>query len=135
MALRNTDPSRARTTDSPIVEDDSQGERFRIYRLCPCEQCEHWIRSQKPRCPECRGEGKVRERVAECATEASLGVALVTLGREGEFKDCAVGILDTEGEVGQKWIVSPWLPSPRNVSEAGRVLASAKKGEKHEDQR
>jgi len=59
-------------------------------------------------------------------------VALVTLGREGEWTDadgtpCPLGLLDTEGEKGKKWLVLPWRPSPRNVSDAGRVLGSARK--------
>jgi hypothetical protein len=57
--------------------------------------------------------------VASCADPEALGVALVTLGREGEFEDCPIGLLDTEGEVVQKWLVRPWLPSTRNVSDAG----------------
>jgi hypothetical protein len=80
------------------------------------------MRSLRARCAECRGEGKVRERVAECETEADLGLAIVTLGREGEFEECPIGVLDTQGEVGRKWLIRPWLPSARNVSDAGRTL-------------
>jgi hypothetical protein len=29
------------------------------------------------------------------------------------------------GEVGQKWIVRPWLASPKNVSDAGKVMRRA----------
>ena len=82
------------------------------------------------RCGDCRGEGRVRELVAECDTPEAVGVALVTLGREGEWAECPLGVLDTQGEVGKKWLVSPWLPSPRNVSDAGRVLRSAQGKEK-----
>ncbi len=60
-------------------------------------------------------------------------MAIVTLGVEGELEECPLGVLDTQAEPGQrKWIVSPWLPSPRNVSDAGRVLAKSKatKGER-----
>lgn len=90
---------------------DDPEQRFRIYRLCPGET--------DP------------ELVATCATEAAVGVTLCTLGREGEFDpgagDCAIGILDTEGEVGRKWIVRPWLASPKNVSDAAKVMATAGK--------
>jgi hypothetical protein len=56
-----------------------------------------------------------------------LGVAIVTLAGEGEFDDCPIGILEDGGG----WLVKPWLPSPRNVADAARVLAKAKtKGEK-----
>jgi hypothetical protein len=122
--------------------------RYRIYRLCDCETCggsgrratakstsgrelERHERSGT-KCDDCRGEGRVRNRVAECETEQDLGVAIVTLGREGEFADCPIGVLDTAGEVGEKWIVRPWLPSARNVSDAGRTLAGARhtKGER-----
>ena len=85
-------------------------QRYRIYRLCPGET--------EP------------ELIACCATEAAIGVALCTLGREGEFDpengDCAVGLLDTEGPVGRRWIFRPWLASPKNVSDAAKVLRSAR---------
>ena len=87
-------------------------QRFRIYRLCPGET--------EP------------ELVATCASEEAVGVTLCTLGREGEFDpeegDCAIGILDTEGETGRKWLVKPWLASPKNVSDAARVLRTARTG-------
>lgn len=86
-------------------------QRMRIYRLCPGET--------EP------------ELVATCGSEAAVGVALCTLGREGEFDvdegDCSIGILDTEGETGRKWLIRPWLASPKNVSDAGRVLRLARK--------
>jgi hypothetical protein len=129
-----------RDMDSLTVEDDSQG-RFRLYRLCPCETCEATGKGEieivvglqpfrRGTCDNCRGEGKVRQLVATCEDEASVGVALVTLGREGEWEDCPFGLLDKQGEKGKKWLVSPWLPSPRNVSDAARTLASSKKGER-----
>jgi len=115
-------------------------QRFRLYRLCECAECEGKGRGTYPmqlarweveygvqtseRCPICRGEGRTLELVATCASAEAVGVTLVTLGREGEWSECPVGVLDTEGETGQKWLVSPWLPSPRNVSDAGRLLRS-----------
>lgn len=86
--------------------DPDPRQRYRLYRLCPGET--------DP------------ELIATCATEAAVGVALCTLGREGEFDvdngDCSIGVLDSMGETGKKWLIKPWLASPKNVSDAGRVL-------------
>ncbi len=98
--------------------------RFALYRLCPCGACSGSGKHEDVRCPECRGEGRQKQLVAECETDKAVGVAIVTLGREGEFHECPFGLLDREGETNQKWLVSPWLPSPRNISDAGKVLAS-----------
>ena len=85
-------------------------QRYRVYRLCPGQ--------------------KEPELLATAETEGGVGMALCTLGRDGEFDpsngDCAVGVLDTQGEKGKKWIFRPWLASPRNVADAGRVLRSAR---------
>ena len=91
-----------------------QEERFRLYRVCLPESTE-------------------LELLATCATEEAVGVALCTLGREGEYADqCAFGILDTMGEVGKKWLVKPWRAMPRELSEAGRVLGSKTFGIRNE---
>ncbi|GIV03645.1 MAG: hypothetical protein KatS3mg015_2475 [Fimbriimonadales bacterium] len=103
-------------------------QRFRIYRLCQCPLCGGERAVDGVRCPECQGEGRARQLLATVATEEAVGTAIVTLGREGEFEDCPVGVLDTLGEPGKRWIIKPWLPSPRNVSDAARTLASAKQG-------
>lgn len=113
-------------------------ERFHLIRLCDCTACGGtgkvgdgvWIPAKKApyqRCDACRGEGRTRDLIATCATPEAIGVALVTLGREGEFDECPIGLLDTEGETGQKWLVRPWLPSARNVSDAGKVLRGARR--------
>ncbi len=81
-------------------------ERFRIYRVC-------------------QGSTE-KELVATCASAEAVGVALITLGRESEWVDCAVGILDTQGETGQKWILKPWRAMPKEVSAAASVLAQSK---------
>lgn len=109
--------------------------RYRLYVLCDCHACGGTGKDDTlahregpaPRCLLCRGEGKVRDVVAAAEDPEGLGLALVTLGREGELEDCAVGVLDVLGEPGQKWILKPWLPSPRNVSDAGRTLATARR--------
>ena len=112
----------------------SDAERFSLYRLCECAACDgtgkRWDyigdSMRRPRCPVCRGEGRERQLLATCATAEAVGVALVTLAREGEFDECPIGVLDTQGETGKKWLVKPWLPSARNISDAGRTLARSK---------
>lgn len=114
-------------------------DRFSLYRLCACVACDGsgkvrpWPEPiEADRCPECRGEGRTRVEVATAQTPEAVGVALVTCAREGEWLDeygdpCAFGLLDREGDVGQKWLISPWLASPRNVRDSARTLARSKK--------
>lgn len=47
--------------------------------------------------------------IATAATAEDLGVALVTMGREGQFDGVLVGVMDapTEGVPGT-WLVKPW---------------------------
>jgi len=116
------------------AREDEQAERFQLLRLCACPSCDgrgkvqHHTPRGVPyslaRCDDCRGEGRTRQLIATCATPEAVGVALVTLGREGEWNECPIGVLDTLGEKGAKWIVRPWLPSARNVSDAGKLLRS-----------
>jgi len=111
--------------------DEDDQRRFRVYRLCICPACGGRGRGRAPekpsfRCENCRGEGRIRERVATADTEGGVGVAICTLAREGEFEDCPIGILDTQGETGKKWLILPWQPSPRNVSDAARVMAKSR---------
>lgn len=117
------------TPSEPEMEADP--ERFRLYRLCACPDCRGTGRAlplnpPRGRCKVCRGEGRTLDLVATCGNPEAVGVALVTLGREGEWKECPVGVLDTAGAKNEKWLVSPWLPSARNVSEAGRLLAKTR---------
>lgn len=124
------DPAPAESTPSDAEMEDP--ERFRLYRLCTCPECNGTgkrasalalPKATNVRCPECRGEGRALEIVATCGTPEAVGVALVTLGREGEWAECPVGVLDTQGLKNEKWIVTPWLPSARNVTDAARTLA------------
>lgn len=128
--------------DSVTGRGDPQ-QRYRVYRLCSCERCEGLGKVERvagakgmqtglPRCPDCRGEGRVRELVATAGTPEGVGQLIVQNGLEGAFLECPMGLLDTEGKVGQKWLISPWLPSARNISDAGRTLAQARhtKGER-----
>lgn len=136
--LRNAEPYPLEkgASDSVTGRDDPQ-QRFRIYRLCECFECLGRGKVSLPpprksrapmveRCPECRGEGRVLDLVATALDPQGLGVCIVQLGQEGEFEECPLGVLDTHGEVGKKWLVLPWLPSARNVVDAARVLAKSK---------
>lgn len=126
-------------TTRNVTAEDGSAERFALYRLCECAACHGKGKIHEPgafsdtgfptmlRCDTCRGEGRTRDLVATCATPEAVGVALITLGREGEWNECPIGVLDTLGEPGEKWIVRPWLPSARNVSDAGRTLQKARK--------
>jgi hypothetical protein len=82
-------------------------QQYRLYRVCPGET--------------------TPELVATCGSPEALGVAIVTLGREQMFKDCALGVLHVEGEPGERWLQTPWRAMPKEVSAAGRVLARARK--------
>jgi hypothetical protein len=103
-------------------------------RLCECSSCEGrgkiFLQEEGSvlghRCPNCRGEGKTLDEIARCDTPADIGVALVTLATEGEFDGCPFGLIDDQGEPGLKWLVRPWVASPRNVSDAARTLAKSK---------
>lgn len=104
-------------------------DRFSLYRLCDCPTCEGrgqvWTDGTPGdliRCPDCRGEGRVREEVATCETPEAVGVALVTLAREGEWEDCPFGLLDREGETGKRWLVLPWPTTARTVRAAASEL-------------
>ena len=125
MALHGATDHARHVTENP--------ERFRLFRLCDCSACggsgREWNQGRLPagRCPDCRGEGRVREELATCASPEAVGVALVTLAREGEWQDCPLGLLDSEGEKGKRWLILPWTASPRNVSDAGKLLRSSRK--------
>ena len=74
----------------------------------------------------CRDHAGILTLIATCATPEAVGVAVVTLGREHEFEDCALGILDVLGEKGERWVLRPWEASAKNVSDAGRTLRAAR---------
>lgn len=131
MALRNAEPAPAPEADVDYLtgRGDPQ-QRFRIYRLCACGKCEGTGRDMETldpltahvdRCSTCRGEGKTLECVATTGTAEGVGTAIIQMAMEGEFEDCPLGILEDGGS----WLVKPWLPSPRNVSDAGRALGQA----------
>lgn len=138
-------------------------QRYCLYRLCVCDECfglgKYSATLAKPdpfgrtkregtRCESCRGEGRQLQEVATCATEAAVGLTLVTNAREGMWEECPAGLLDRmpdcpmcersgrddEGHAcpackgtGIKptgdWLLLPWLPSARNISDAGRQLS------------
>jgi hypothetical protein len=120
--------------EARYVTPEPNPERFRLFRLCDCPTCGGKGKADRGthlfplivKCPECRGEGRVQQELATCATPEAVGVAIVTLAREGEWDECPFGLLDSDGEKGQKWLITPWLPSARNVSDAARTLAKSK---------
>lgn len=64
--------------------------RYRIYTLCDGEPC-------------C---------IAAAADPESLGVALVTMAREGQFEHSTVGIMDAPNdEQPGTWLAKPWGPN------------------------
>lgn len=71
------------------------------------------------------------EIVATCGTKEAIGVALVTLGEEGEFDGCTVGVLHKpfEDKPGT-WIVNPFPAIPRSGD-----TASGKKSRQSEKSR
>jgi hypothetical protein len=79
------------------------------------------------RCPDCRGEGRIRQEIATAGTPEAVGVALVTLAREGEWEGCPFGLLDREGEEGKRWLILPWPETARTVRAAAQTLARSKK--------
>jgi hypothetical protein len=132
MALRNTAYELDERAHDHLTGRGDPQQRFRVYRLCVCEACEGLGKLAETRCPECRGEGRVLDLVATAGNAEGVGTAIIQLAREGELAECPLGVLDTEGEVGAKWLVSPWLPSPRNVHDAAVTLGKQpkRKGER-----
>lgn len=87
------------------MSEHDERERFSLYRLCECPKCDGsgkeavWAKRERGKfslrtCPECRGEGRIRQEVASAGSPEAVGVALVTLAREGEFEGCQFGLLD-----------------------------------------
>jgi len=116
--------------DAGMEEDD----RFRLYSLCPCENCggtgksgpgEHVNGTWKPapRCKECRGEGRSLSLIATATSKEAVGVALVTLAEEGEWDgDCPFGLMDRPAGEKGRWLLKPWQASTRNVTDAAKLL-------------
>jgi hypothetical protein len=90
--LNVTDDYRARETPPTMADPgipNTPANRFRIYtRVYDDLRC-----------------------VAAAGTPEALGVALVTMGAEGEFDGYLVGLMDrpSDDEPG-RWIVKPWCP-------------------------
>jgi hypothetical protein len=114
---------------------DDPRQRYALYRLCECAECGGTGQSKlfrhpahgRVRCSACRGEGRTLQLLACAESPEAAGLALVTLAREGEWSECPLGLLDRMGEKGQKWLILPWLPSPRNASDAGKLLRSRRR--------
>jgi biotin operon repressor len=56
----------------------------------------------------------VLDLVATASTPEDVGVAIITLGMEGEFDHSCAGILDTHGTDAAKgtWVLDPWDTTP-----------------------
>lgn len=92
-----------------VTDAPDPRQRFALYRLCDCPTCHgrgqvnerdrDGEMIERHRCPECRGEGRIRQELAACESPEAVGVAIVTLAREGEWETedgqpCAFGLLD-----------------------------------------
>ncbi len=130
--LRDARADSSKPTPPSVEMEDAP---YRIYRLCACGFCNGTGKIQShpelksigaTRCKTCRGEGKNLSLLATATDAASVGVALVTLAEEDEFDGCPMGLMfRPEGQPG-KWLVKPWPASPRNISDAGKLLRSAR---------
>lgn len=124
--IRHVTQTEQGANTQPTPPNDEMEGRYRIYTLCLCDPCGGHGTLEGSRCKTCRGEGKTLSCVATATDPESVGAALVTLALEGEFESCPIGLMDRpEGQTGT-WLVKPWLASPRNVSDAGRVLQTAR---------
>lgn len=68
-------------------------QRYRIYRVHATDEYPHLL--------------------ATVENEQAVGTAICEMAREGQLMDAAVGILDTQGERGQRWLVNPYAPAPQ----------------------
>ncbi len=68
---------------------DDPKQRYRLYRLSATDEYPYLL--------------------GTCETEADVGMAVITMGREGQLADSSLGILDTMGEKGLKWLVNPFV--------------------------
>lgn len=115
-------------------------EQYRLYRLCPCGKCSGTgktleiegdfvtaMTSKTKRCGSCRGEGRTLELVATCGTKEAVGVALVTLTEEGEWDECPFGLMHRPAGQTGRWLLKPWPASPRNVTDAARLMQKQRK--------
>jgi hypothetical protein len=74
------------------------------------EECPLGLLDRMPPCPRCKGE---------CYLERSW----LEYGSDEPCPECDATGMKSTGT----WLVKPWGPSPRNLSDAGKVLRSARK--------
>lgn len=74
------------------------------------EGCAFGLLDRRPECPVCEGSGKV-------------GPYKRSFEKEWTCHVCEGSGVKPTGD----WLVLPWMPSPRNVRDAARVLARSKK--------
>lgn len=57
-----------------------------------------------------RRKGDDLSLIATTPTAEGVGVAIMTLGLEGEFENASVGVLDSGGDPRNtgRWVVNPW---------------------------
>ena len=101
-----------------LLNPPSQAELATLIDLEP--EVEGLVRDDIPRTPEHRFRiyRMVYDKldlVATASTPEFVGVALVTLGREGEFDHSCAGVLDTHGtdEVQGSWVLNPFDTVPQ----------------------
>jgi hypothetical protein len=75
-----------------------------------------WPRTIKERYGLFRVKGGGRpDLIATCRTQSEVGTTLCRLGKEGEFLDYCIGVMDgrdhknKDGEWIGKWLILPWL--------------------------
>lgn len=74
-----------------------------------------------------RGAQGVPELVATTDSKEGVGTALVTLGGEGEFEGCTVGVMHRPEEETGVWLVNPWPATGSNPKRLTVTIASSGK--------
>jgi len=107
-----------------VTAEHDPRDRYGLYALCPCAECEASGKVDGRKCAECRGEGRKLREVCSVETIGAIGLALVTCASEGEWDGCQFGLLDREGETNRKWLVLPFPETARTATAAARLLRS-----------
>lgn len=98
---------RYRLVDGPEIPATPEEERPTLDRDSVPRTPEHRFRIYRQRYDEL-------ELVGTAPSEQALGSVLINLGKQGQFAESCVGLLDTYGtdEVPGTWIISPWDVAP-----------------------
>jgi hypothetical protein len=73
------------------------------------DECPFGLLDQTPECETCGGEGLIRPAI------------------NGGVRDTCNGCKGTGVKPTGTWLVRPWMPSARNVTDAARTLAKSKR--------